>query len=168
MVCIDLDDWVLPHAFVTIQDTYWSNQAIWATYGNWVDQHGRRNPQGFYSDDEIDANLHRSIRPFNGTHIRSFRRFLYDAITDEDLQDSAGEWLTVCTDVAMVIPLLDQCYGHNVGWIEDPIYVYRKKLETGTIARFGGTAKKRILEELTKRRPKSPIEPQGPDLAYRF
>lgn len=148
MVCIDLDDWVLPHAFVTIQDAYWSDPSIWATFGNWIDQYGRRNPQGFYSDREINLNMHRSITPFNGTHIRTFRRFLYDAIANEDMQDAAGEWLTVCTDAAMVMPLLDQCEGQNVAWIDDPIYVYRRHSASGTIARFGGHFKEQTLQAI--------------------
>lgn len=156
IVCIDLDDWVLPGSFRNIQDVYWQNPTVWATFGNWIDQVGRRNPQGFYTPIEIDRNQHRVLRPFNGTHIRSFRRFLYNAVRDQDLQDSEGKWLQVCTDAALVMPLLDQCEGRNVQWVEEPIYVYRRHSPSGTLARFGGAFKNDVLADIAGR----PVKPR--------
>lgn len=158
IVCIDLDDWILPEALVTIQNVYWANPKVWATFGNWIDPNGRLNPQSFYTGEEIEENLHRSVVPFNGTHIRTFRRFLYDGVEDVHLQDVDGKWFRVCTDVALVLPLLDQCGLENVAWIAKPLYVYRKHSAQGTIARYGAQVKSEAFEEIRSRPPLSRYE----------
>src|SRR5690606_32369447 len=107
------------------------------TIGNWHDQDGKINPQRFYTPDEINNQAVRSVELFNATALRTFRRKLYDAVHPEDLKDQDGNWLETCTDVAIMYPLLDQCWSDEVEFIEQPIYRYTRRHSRGTLARFG-------------------------------
>ena len=155
VVLVDLDDWLLPDSLSVVESIYRDSPETLATFGNWLDESGRRNPQGFYAPDDIDAGRHRRIRPFNGTHLRTFRRRLYNQVDVDDLKDSKGNWLRICTDAAVVFPVLDQCYGSQVRWVDAPIYVYRRKLSQGTLKIYGPEAKKAALEYLSAKAPKS-------------
>ncbi|WP_289475117.1 hypothetical protein, partial [Klebsiella pneumoniae] len=68
----------------------------------------------------------REVELFNATHLRTFRRVLYDAISPEDLLDQHGKWIETCTDVALMYPLLDQCWSNEVEFISEPIYRYNR------------------------------------------
>jgi FkbM family methyltransferase len=136
-VLLDMDDELLPHALATIERAYRENPDCWLTYGNWVNQNGEVNDQGVYGPGEIDARAYRRQDVFKFTHLRSFRRFLYDAVTPEHLKDEEGEWLRFCSDVGLMLPLVDQCADINVVAFYQPMYVYNQYRSTGTQKRFG-------------------------------
>ncbi len=135
-VLLDMDDELLPHALATLERTYRDNPECWLTYGNWVNQNGEVNAEGIYTAEEIDARAYREQDIFKFTHLRSFRRFLYERVTPEYLKDETGEWLRYCSDVGLLLPLADQCAARNVVAFEDPMYRYNQYRPTGTQKRF--------------------------------
>lgn len=137
VVLVDLDDALEPQALKVVADRYLNNKKCLLTIGNWHDQYGKINPQGFYSEEEINEQNVRKIEIFNATALRTFRRKLYDAVLEEDLHDMNGKWLETCTDVALMFPLLDQCWAHEVEFIAEPIYKYTRQHGNGTLKRFG-------------------------------
>jgi glycosyltransferase involved in cell wall biosynthesis len=163
VVLVDMDDALEPQALRIVADRYRTNPACLMTIGNWHDQNGKRNPQDFYSAEEIDGQTLREVELFNATHLRTFRRALYDAINPEDLLDQHGKWIETCTDVALMYPLLDQCWSNEVEFISEPIYRYNRQHGSGTLARFGKPHKVERLAWL-KAKPKKPRlnpEPTG-------
>lgn len=154
VVLVDMDDALERHALKVVAQSYLQNPHCLMTIGNWHDQDGKRNPQGFYSAQELDRQTIRDVDLFNATHLRTFRRKLYDAIQDEDLFDQNGRWLETCTDVGLMYPLLDQCWSDEVDFIHEPIYRYTRKHSTGTLARFGKPHKVERLAWLKAKPPK--------------
>ncbi len=155
VVLLDMDDALEPHALRTVAECYRANPDCLLTIGNWHDQDGKKNPQDFYTADEIDNQRIREIELFNATHLRTFRRRLYDAVEASDLLDHEGNWLETCTDVALMYPLVDQCRSHEVVFIDDPIYRYTRKHGSGTLARFGKPHKVERLNWLKGKVPKA-------------
>lgn len=158
---LDMDDSLEPHALKVVAERYLRNPRCLMTIGNWHDQNGKRNPQSFYSAEEINTRAIRRVREFNATHLRTFRRKLYDAVSEEDLVDAQGKWLETCTDVAIMFPLLDQCWADEVEFIHEPIYRYTRRHSLGTLARFGKSHKEERLEWLRTRAPKPKLNPSG-------
>lgn len=154
IVLVDMDDALEPNALRIVADRYKQNPACLMTIGNWHDQHGKINPQPFYSPEEIDNQLTRTVDLFNATHLRTFRRKLYDAISDADLVDMDGKWLETCTDVAIMYPLLDQCWSTEIEFISTPIYRYFRQHRSGTLSRFGKPHKVERLAWLKSKTPK--------------
>lgn len=155
VVLLDMDDALEPHALRTVAKCYRDNSACLLTIGNWHDQNGQINPQSFYTAEEIDSQRIREIELFNATHLRTFRRHLYDAVEISDLLDHEGKWLETCTDVALMYPLIDQCRSHEVMFIHEPIYRYTRKHSGGTLARFGKAHKIERLKWLKSKTPKA-------------
>ena len=136
-VLVDMDDQLLPDALRTLEATYRTRPQCWMTYGNWINQNGVLNTEGLYTDDEIGRRAYRSSDKFKFTHLRSFRRFLYDKVDPAHLRDAEGEWLRFCSDVGLMLPIVDQCSPENVVAINQPLYVYNQYLAGGTQKRFG-------------------------------
>jgi hypothetical protein len=111
------------------------------TYGNWQSQNGVVNAEGFYHDAEIDGRAYRSGDVFKFTALRTFRRFLYDKVAPEHLKDTEGNWLRFCSDVGLMLPLVDQCAGRHIRAIDEPLYVYNQYRPSGTQKRFGAKKK---------------------------
>lgn len=160
VVLVDMDDALERHALKVVAERYLQNPHCLMTIGNWQDQDGKRNPQPFYSAEELDGQTIRDVDLFNATHLRTFRRKLYDAIQPEDLFDQNGRWLETCTDVGLMYPLLDQCWSDEVDFIQEPIYRYTRKHSSGTLARFGKPHKVERLAWLKAKPPKSRLRPQ--------
>ena len=150
-VLLDMDDELLPHALQNLEKIYRANSDCWMTYGNWVNQNGRINDEGIYSDAEIDTRAYRTLDVFRFTHLRSFRRFLYDRVDKAHLKDAEGEWLRYCSDVGLMLPIADQCTSRNVIAVEEPLYRYNQYRPTGTQKRFG--SKKRETAEYLRKNP---------------
>ncbi|MEY4348250.1 MAG: heparosan synthase [Actinomycetota bacterium] len=125
VVLVDLDDMLREDALVLIADAYRKNRRLNMTLGNWQDQNGRVNPEGRYSKMVLNNALERIIRPFMGTHCRTFKRWLYDVIDEYDLQDVDGSFVRYCTDLAIIIPMMDQLIEAEVHYFKEPIYIYR-------------------------------------------
>ena len=155
VVLVDMDDALEPHALLTVAEQYRDNPDCLLTIGNWHDQDGIVNPQDFYTDAEIDEQRVRELELFNATHLRTFRRRLYDAVEVSDLLDYEGKWFETCTDVALMYPLMDQCRSNEVVFIHEPIYRYTRKHGKGTLARFGKPHKVARLDFL-KSKPSKP------------
>lgn len=155
VVLVDLDDALEPNALEVVERRYQRNPECLMTIGNWHNQNGKLNPQPFYTTQELDNQKVREIDMFHATHLRTFRRKLYDAIDEQDLLGPDGKWLETCTDVAIMFPLLDQCWARNVEFIKEPIYKYNQQHASGTLARFGKPHKVARLEWL-RAKPKKP------------
>lgn len=147
-VLLDMDDRLLPHALAELEGAYLGNPDCWMTYGNWINQNGTINAEGFYAADEIDKRAYRSSDKFKFTHLRSFRRFLYDRVGTDHLKDEEGNWLRYCSDVGLMLPIADQCASHNVVALRKPVYLYNQYLPTGTQKRFGSEKKKQTFRYL--------------------
>lgn len=151
IVLVDLDDALERNALKKVSEVYKTNPNCMMTIGNWIDQNGVINPQGFYTNEEIDMKITRRVEEFNATHLRTFKRKLYNIIDDEDLQDENGHWLRYCTDVALMYPLMDACNASQISFIKEPIYKYTRGHSNGTVSRYGRPNKIKILEYIKKK-----------------
>jgi hypothetical protein len=64
----------------------------------------------------------RSVRASNvWQHLRTFRRYLFDRVREEDLQ-ADGQWIPYAEDWAYMLPMVE--LARHPTWIRDPIYLY--------------------------------------------
>jgi glycosyltransferase involved in cell wall biosynthesis len=141
-VLLDLDDELMPDALWKLAEVYLGDPRVWMTSGNWHDQDRRPNPLEFYDRSVVERRAYRDVPLFKCTHLRSFRRFLADPLGPEHFHDPAGDgWLMHCSDVALLLPMLEQCAAENIVYLHDKLYRYRRGRESGTIRRFGKDSK---------------------------
>lgn len=127
IVCLDGDDWFAHRdALLTIVAAY-EQFDCWATYGSWVSNvpslaGGHDGMWPAYPDDTTDFRNHR----FLGTAVRTWKKWLWDCIRDEDLRGDTGEYVKVSEDQMIMIPILEMCGTKKARHIAEPIMIYNK------------------------------------------
>ena len=124
---LDGDDWFASNeALRTIANAYEKFDS-WITYGSWLSNvagpSGR--PNGMwpaYPEGTTDFRRNR----FLGTAVRTWKRWLWDHISDSDLRSESGEYVRVSEDQVIMIPLLEMCGTSRAGHIAAPIMTYNK------------------------------------------
>jgi len=123
VVWLDMDDELLHCAVERISAEY-KDPNVWLTYGNYVD----RNGEVFFDKKNIDfpdlihqENAYR-IADWKFIHLRSFRRQLYNHLTDADL--FLPESIKAYIDYNLWICMMEMAGKEHMRGIADVIYYY--------------------------------------------
>ncbi|WP_263352901.1 glycosyltransferase family A protein [Acidicapsa acidisoli] len=127
IVCLDGDDWFSDrNALCIVAETY-EKFNCWVTYGSWRSNVPRLTG-GYdglwpaYPEGTTDFRHHR----FLGTAVRTWKKWLWDCLKDEDLRSDSGEYVRVSEDQMIMIPLLEMCGTQKARHIAAPIMTYNK------------------------------------------
>jgi glycosyltransferase involved in cell wall biosynthesis len=142
IVLLGMDDELLPGALQKIYEAH--RNGAWVTYGNWQNQHGKLNRCTLEHKNQTRAGAYLFTAP------NSFRAGLYRRIDVERLK-VWGEWQHVCTEVEVMYSCIEMAGWDRVKAIAEPIYMYRERLPSGTIAQYGANFKRKVLQEIQSR-----------------
>ena len=70
--------------------------------------------------------------PWLATHLRTWKRWLWDLVNDDDLRDDDGRYFRVAVDLAVMIPLLEISGTSRAHHITEPIYFLNRKYDSRT------------------------------------
>lgn len=151
---LDGDDF-LPHdrVFTRIEEVY-ADSSAWLTYGNYQ-PYPRNTGQvlAYAYPDQVIAD--RSFRTYNAcfNHPLTFRKFLWDQITDADLQTRDGVWFTGGYDMVIMSPMLEMSAPDHFRFLDETLYTYNAVNPISD-----ATVNVRLVEESREmmRRPKKP------------
>ena len=123
-VHLDGDDW-LAHdkVFEKVNEVY-NEEDCWMTYGNYETTDGSQSvcaPR--VKDRPIRRHIIEGGWPFS--HLRTFKKFLWDKVKMGSLKDSNGKMFTSACDTALMSPMLEMA-GDNIHFIKDVLYVYNR------------------------------------------
>lgn len=165
-VCLllGMDDELLPGCLERVKKEYKAGKLM--TYGNWKDQHGHVLPESFDLDFDEKTHQNRDYRKvlYRSTAPNTFKKFLFNQITDEDFKLN-GKWIDSTTESELMFSCLEQCGKERIGIIREPIYLYNRNRKGGTLERkyevdgkliSGKDYKYLIYDEIVKR-PKKPL-----------
>lgn len=127
IVEIDGDDWLL-HCFVLqhLNEVY-QNPDIWMSYGQYI--HYPSGEVGGHFDLELssvvdEANVYR-LSQFPYSHLKTYKAFLVDNLTDEDLIDpTTGKYFNAAADFALCMPLVEMAGIKRIHRCSEVLYVY--------------------------------------------
>lgn len=156
IVLVGMDDELKSNALELISRRY--KHGCWMSYGNWFNQHGQINTVRLDFDEKTHANRDYRKVQYRSTAPNTFKAFLYNQLTEDDLQID-GKWLDTCTETNVMISCLEMCGREKIGIIASPIYFYNQKLPGGTIKRLGREYKDSVLANIQSR-PKKPLYAQ--------
>ena len=127
IILLDGDDWFASSLTLSHLNTYYSSPDCWLTYGSYVmHPHGHVGPEpSEYPQRVIDDNSYRQDQ-WRASHLRTFRRHLWDKINHEDLQDAEGKYYKMAYDQAIMLPLLEMA-GKKSKYIPEVLHVYNKE-----------------------------------------
>jgi len=120
IVILDGDDWFYDsHALAIVAEVY-ERTGCWLTYGSYVTTNGDapicREYIGHPRQAVIDG------WPFS--HLRTFKRHLWDLLEDHNFKDKEGNFYTAAADVVIFVPILEKIGYDKVEFIRDPLLVY--------------------------------------------
>lgn len=133
IVHVDGDDWLRHRRVLAVLARVYADDGIWVTYGShqrWKgslrDRLGLRHKRGIahpYPPEVLDGGGVRA-HPWSASHLRTFRRFLWDAIRPEDLLDEDGGWFRTVSDLVTMFPALEMAGSAHARYLHEMLYVY--------------------------------------------
>ncbi|WP_323219537.1 tetratricopeptide repeat protein [Limnoraphis robusta] len=144
IVHIDGDDWLADqNSLLKIAEAY-SDGYTWVTYGGarrlekgklsepfmhalsnkQIEEEWGRKVSPKYPEQVISNRSYRDY-PWGACHCRTFKYKLYKEISEDDFQDSTGNYFRYATDMAIFIPVLEMA-GDRIKYIEETIYIYNR------------------------------------------
>ncbi len=167
IVIVDGDDW-LKHdrVFEKIAQIY-TDPDVWLTYGNseLLNRPRRarllgRQVKGTepYPQPVLDTNLFR-YHTFLASHLRTYRKFLWDKVRDEDLRDTDGEYFWAAGDAAAGFPMLEMATAKHIRYIDEVLYVYNNNHANSDNRPELRNRKLKVKLEIASRPRYSPLDP---------
>lgn len=155
VVLVDGDDW-LPNKNVLkkINDIY-NETDCRIMYGQCTfSSNGAKGNSKKYSIEQL--NNIRNEQGFHISHIRTFKKSLYEEIGNQDpnfdcLKDSNGEFYKMTYDVAMFYPMIEICPKDKIVYNDESLYVYNIENPISDF-RTDGSLQQRIHDEIRKKK----------------
>lgn len=151
IVLVDMDDRLELNALERIKKEY--DNGAWVTYGNIRQPNGTVIPIQRYPTEVFKDRSFRKHKWFC-QQPRTFKKFLANGIQPADIKYATGVYMKNCTDLAIMLPILEQCPSDRMHIIDDVIYIYNATLNS-TLKRFGKGHKSFAREWLKKIPPKN-------------
>ncbi len=127
IILLDGDDWLSSKNVLGYLNTYYQNKECWMTYGSYVMYpHGVVGPEpSAYPEDIVSNNLYRQDQ-WRASHLRTFRKHVWDNIDTKDLKDAEGNFYKMAYDQAIMLPLLEMS-GEKCHYLNKILHVYNKE-----------------------------------------
>ena len=123
IVTVDGDDWLITdRAFERIAATY-ERYDCWMTYGSWISNDPHKPGRlPAYPDDTADFRS----EPWLGTAVRTWKKWLWDLVDDDDFRDASGAYLRITEDLATMFPMLEMATTRRARHIAEPLMLYNR------------------------------------------
>lgn len=127
IVEIDGDDWLLHPFVLQYLNQVYQDDNIWMTYGQYIHYPSGELGGHYYLqlDDYVDSTNSYRQHAFPYSHLKTYKAFLLDNITDADLIDPVtGKYFNAAADFALCMPLVEQAGKNRIFRVTEPVYVY--------------------------------------------
>lgn len=122
---LDGDDFLPNEKVFSRYKEVYSDSDVWMTYGNYAPypRDTGQTPASAYPENVIEKRgFRRHGNLFN--HPITFRRFLFDAIPEDDLKNNKGEWFRGGYDFAIIVPMLEMSGRDHYVFLDEVLYSY--------------------------------------------
>jgi glycosyltransferase involved in cell wall biosynthesis len=147
MVSVDGDDCLKGSNVLSKLNDVYNSGEVWLSYGTYTEFHGYGLPLRSvshiyrkYPDEVISNNTFREYQ-WLGSHLRTFRKNLFDKVNPDDCKKDDGQWLDTCGDIAIMFPMLEMAYDKS-RYVSDILYEYN----VANTFRDGAINEKRQIE----------------------
>jgi len=134
IVTIDGDDYLSNNGVLSyLNEVY--KQDVWLTYGQFLPLSGRYsntcqdlaytntvNEAGAWVKNSLKPQTYRRSGVWVTSHLRTFKKWLWDMIKDEDLREG-GEYYKMAWDMAFMYPMIEMA-GKHICFVEKVLYIY--------------------------------------------
>lgn len=117
---VDGDDKLAFSGVLSYLDDIYINSDVWVTYGQFIPASDKYGPYCLPIED-FENYRHGD---WVTSHLRTWRRHLWDRIRDEDFLDTDGEYYKTAWDLAIMYPLIEMAGPERLRFIEHVLYIY--------------------------------------------
>ena len=96
---------------------------VWMTYGQYLPDSGKYKD---FCKPVLNTREYRKSGKWTTSHLRTFKKWLWDNIKDEDLRNEEGEYFKVAWDRAFMYPLIEMS-GKHCKFTDRILYLYNDK-----------------------------------------
>jgi len=116
---VDGDDWLAnSKVFERVVEVYESGD-VWITNGSFKYSDGRMG----FSTPVSDFDSLR-FKAYTASHLRTWKVFLWRAISESDLKDNNGDWWTCACDLIFMYDMLEMAGKDHYRFLSDVHYIY--------------------------------------------
>jgi glycosyltransferase involved in cell wall biosynthesis len=126
---VDGDDWLYDHDVLSYLNQVYQDPNIWLTYGQFISVSGRFENYCRLLTDTIN---YRKRGLWITSHLKTFKRKLWDRINDRDLRDRSGKYYTSFEDTTYMYPIVEMAGLKHSKFINKILYVYNDRNPLGT------------------------------------
>jgi hypothetical protein len=121
VICLlDGDDKLIDKNSLQAVEEAYKDKNVWVTHGSYIKNSGHYG--GFNGEYKSTANIRKD--PWRASHLKTFRVGLWKHLPEDTFLDKDGEWLKVCSDTALMYPIIELASLKRVRFISKPIYLY--------------------------------------------
>ena len=126
VILLDGDDWFSSNLVLSHLNKLYNDKDCWMTYGSYVlYPYGVRGLEpSEYPKEVMENNDYRNDK-WRASHLRTFKKKVWDKIEHDDLKDTDGDYYKVAYDQAIMLPLLEMS-GPKCHYISEILHVYNK------------------------------------------
>jgi len=147
IILLGMDDELRPGALHRIRKEY--DKGMLMTYGNWKSDTIKFPKESLYFTEQTHADRSYRKEKYRSIHICTFKRFLFDQLTEDDFKVN-GEWIKATTESPLMFACLEMCGKERIGVIEEAIYFYRTRKDNAR-KRLGDSYQNGIYKEIISR-----------------
>lgn len=103
-----------------LNKTYNDNPDIWLTYGEYKTLSGDPSQNAPISN----TRKYRKGGTWCTSHLRTYRRKLWELIRDEDFKDANGNYFKIATDLAIMYPMIEAASLKRIKYIQKILLIY--------------------------------------------
>ena len=157
---VDGDDWLLHPFVLQYLNQIYQDENIWMTYGQYI-HYPSGELGGHYElelNDYVDQTNSYRINTFPYSHLKTYKAFLLDNITDEDLTDpTTGKYFNAAADFALCMPLVEQAGKNRIYRVPEALYVYNTSSDLESETNNRVDLQKEVEQRIRQIKPKERI-----------
>lgn len=121
IVLLDGDDWFANNDVLLYLNQVYQDINVFMTHGQYEPlskSYSNLNQQ------ILDSRTYRKSDVWTVSHLKTFKRKVWDMIKDVDFKDQNGQYFKYATDAAYLYPLIELCGVKRIKFISDILYIY--------------------------------------------
>ena len=135
IVTVDGDDYLADNKVLSYLNEVYSED-VWMTYGSFLPLSGKYKntcqpfnkimtpcKEGWLVEKSTTPDRYRKSGYWVTSHLRTFRKSLWNMIDDDDLRDEYGEYYKMAWDMAFMYPMIEMS-SERTKYIEKVLYLY--------------------------------------------
>ena len=158
IVEVDGDDWVLHPFVLQYLNQVYQNDNIWMTYGQYIHYPSGELGGHYHLQLENHVDVSNSYRHnvFPYSHLKTYKAFLVDKITDDDLIDPVtGKYFNAASDFALCMPMVEMAGKSRIFRIDEPVYVYNVSADLDSETNNRVTEQKETEHRIRQKTPRT-------------